>query len=447
MMEAKKGKCPRCGEQMLKRTFTKAFRMGIPWLRNFLKIETGYSCPICERTVNSSLQLLEDGGRCRARNLDGGNKPDDEFQTNFASFYFQGGAPTGRSLTLNYPSVPSAVDNSLLPTFEGSIQDGTVIDRYGDPDLMANHSAEYLRQFWILNPKGRLPGNLTEFLPALLLLNTAVELAIKACLIRAAKEFGKGHLLADLYEELDPYHLQGIESRFNGCEICRQLSDQGRPLPKIRDILRVYSRTYGGESNVHMDSRYYAEPTTLSFKKRSDPWSSLHGANLVKGNTPYPIFLPYIVRAIIDTYWLFSGAQRLRSLGGDVLEGSKEPGKDNHGEWGLVPSSLGLIGVVVSQANGIGMGGTEVESFTSFKERNPTGVIFDWMYGGNTLLFYRGNHSGTPEETIELDGVECKVWKNKRLGLHTRDLYLLANALESERQGEITFGAFPTLLN
>ena len=436
------GRCPQCGEQELKKAFTKAFRIGIPWLRSFLKIDTGYSCPICKRTVRNSLQLMDDGGRYRARNLDGGDKPDDKPSIQYASFHFQGKAPNSRSLTLNYPSVPSDVDNSLLPTFEGTIQDGTVIDRFGDPDLMADHSAEYLRQFWVHNPMRRLPSSLTEFLPALLLLNTASELAIKAHLIRSDKQFEKGHSLLELYEELDSHHLQDIEARFNSTEICLQLSAQGSKVPKIREILSFYSQTYGGESNVHMDSRYYAEPTTLSFKKRSDPWSSLHGANLVKGNTPYPIFLPYIVRTIIDTYWSFSGAERLRRLGGDVVEGSKEPGNDNHGEWGLVPFSLGLICLVVSQANGKGMGGEEVESFAKFKEQYSTEVIFDWMYGGNTLLFYRAEDFCVPDGSIKIHGVQYEVWSDKRLGLHTRDLYLLADAMEAEREGENRFGNF-----
>ena len=73
-----------------------------------------------------------------------------------------------------------------------------------------------------------------------------------------------------------------------------------------------------------MDVRYYAEPTTKLH----------HGSNLVKGRTPYPVFLPDVVRALIDTYRHYSGAERLRRLGADLLEGVRDSGNDNHGHWG-----------------------------------------------------------------------------------------------------------------
>ena len=44
---------------------------------------------------------------------------------------------------------------------------------------------------------------------------------------------------------------------------------------------------------------------------------------------------------------IFSGHERLRRRGGYVQHGAREPGKDNHGDWGVVPSSLGLIVVSV----------------------------------------------------------------------------------------------------
>ena len=434
------GKCVRCGEQELEKAFTKGFRIGVPWLNSFLQIEVGYSCPICKRTVRDQLKLIDDSGQYRMRNLDGGQTPDDEFRINYASFHFQGMSPKSRGLTLNYPSVPSISDNSLLPSFEGTIQDGTVIDKHGDPDLMADHSAEYLRQFWILSPKGRLPSSVTGMLPALLLLNTATELALKAYLIRSDETSKLSHSLVGLYEDLDTQYLQEIEARFVNTDVCLQLSAQGSEIPKVRDILHVYSQTYGGESSVHIDARYYAEPTTTTFTKRSDPWSSLHGANLVKGGTPYPIFLPRVVQVLIEAYWFFSGAERLKRLGAEVQEGSLEPGNDNHGEWGLVPSSLGLVVLLVPQAKGKGLDGKEVEACTEFKKLYPTDFIVDWMYGGNTLLFYRANDQSVHDGLIEKAGLECKVWSNKRLGLHTRDLYLLANAVEGDRAGENRFG-------
>ena len=176
-------------------------------------------------------------------------------------------------------------------------------------------------------PPVDLPESLKEIMPALLLLVTAVELALKAYLIRSEKSFGRGHSLVDLYSRLDPAHCAEVERRLANSETSAALLVLKVGPPKITDILRLYSQTYGGESSVYMDVRYYAEPTT-----------KLHrGSNLVKSNTPYPIFLPDVVRALIDTYRHHSGFERLRRLGADILEGVRDSGNDNHGHWGLIP--------------------------------------------------------------------------------------------------------------
>ena len=333
-------------------------------------------------------------------------------------------APPRRGPTLSYPATFSDAGQVLFPTFEGTLQDGTVVDQHGDPELMADFAEEYLRQFWTLMPTGRLPHTLKEIMPALLLLFTATELALKAFWIRSGKQV-TSHSLTDLYRELNAEHRKNIETRFAGSDLNGALAALGADAPSVELILSAYSGTYGGASNVHMDSRYYAEPTTM-FREAS----GLRGANLVKGNTPYPIFLPYVVKSLTDAYRFYSGPERLRRLGADLSEGGGDKDSDNHGEWGLVPSSLGLAVVMVLQANGIGLGGEEVETFTEFKRLNPTSFIVDWMYGGNTLLFYRDDGQGFPEGRRVIDGMECRLWSKGRLGLHERDLHLLADALE-----------------
>ena len=438
-----KGRCFRCGDQELEKAFTKGYRIGVPWLKSFLQIEVGYSCPNCKRTVSSQLKLIDDSGQYRMHNLEGGQAPDDAFRGNHASFHCRGTSPKSRGVTLNYPSVPSISDNSLLPFFEGTVQDGTVIDQYGDPDLMADHSAEYLRQFWILCPKGQLPSSVTGILPALLLLNTAAELALKAYLIRSGNSPKPSHSLVDLYDELGMVYSvnsKEIEARFAKTDVCLQLSAQGSVIPKVIDILRFYCETYGGESSVHKDTRYYAEPTTSSFRKRSDAWSSLHGASLVKSNTPYPIFLPRVVQVLIDAYWFFSGSERLRRLGADLQENFRPPDNESHGKWGLIPSSLSLVAIVVSQKNGMGLEGGEVGAFTKFKELHRTNFILDWMYGGNTLLFYRADGKNFIDGKRTINGLECRIYSKERLNSHSRDLNLLADALEGIDQGGDKFG-------
>ena len=239
----------------------------------------------------------------------------------------------------------------------------------------------------------------------------------------------------DLYEELDPDHKQEAERRFAGAESNFVLSNLGADSPKVTHILQLYSQTYGGESSVYMDVRYYAEPTT-----------KLHsGSNLVKGHTPYPIFLPDVVRALIDTYWFFSGPNRLRRLGGEVLEGVRESGNDNHGEWGLIPSSLGLVVVSVPQKAGMDAKGEDLKVYEGFKQSHPTNLTADWMYGGNTLLFYRDGGREFPDGKQVIDGLECRVWSNGRMGLHPRELNSPADALEAagssaESIGRLTLG-------
>ena len=121
-------------------------------------------------------------------------------------------------MSIQYPAVFRDTENVLLPVSEGNVQDATSVDRYGDPDLMADFAEEYLRQFRAIMPTGRLPGSLKEIMPALLLLVTAVELALKAYLIRSEKSFGRGHSLVDLYSRLDPAHCEEVERRLANYE-------------------------------------------------------------------------------------------------------------------------------------------------------------------------------------------------------------------------------------
>ena len=86
----------------------------------------------------------------------------------------------------------------MFPEHEGRLSTGHAIDRHGDPDLMAEFSAEYLKQYCAIVPQGRLPRTISEMMPALHLLVNAAELALKADLIRSDKDSG-GHSLNELY--------------------------------------------------------------------------------------------------------------------------------------------------------------------------------------------------------------------------------------------------------
>ena len=72
-------------------------------------------------------------------------------------------------------------------------------------------------------------------------------------------------------------------------------------------MLRAYG-TGLSWSPAYEETRYYAEPTT---RIRAE---GAKGGNLVK-RTPYPIFLPHAVAAVLTSYAHFSGAERLKRRG------------------------------------------------------------------------------------------------------------------------------------
>ena len=326
----------------------------------------------------------------------------------------------------------------LYPTFEGNVQDGTVIDRHGNPDLLLEFAKQYFRLFCSIMPTDRLPNSLTELMPALHLLVVATELALKAYLIRNDKtDFG--HSLGQLYGNLDSAHRYEIEARFAKSGPNANLAAKDVDPPSVKAVLSTYDNTYGGESKVYMDTRYYAEPTT-TFRPSSD----LHGANLVKSQNPYPIFLPEIVGILFDTYVFFSGHERLGRLGGNVRYKIREPINDNHGDWGLVPSSLGLVVLSVPQPAGVSAKGAKLDAFNKLLSDNPPAYKTNWMYGGATLLFYAEGQNDYVDGRGVLNGVDCRVWRHKRLGMHARDLNFLADVLE-RREGLTCLSGVPSI--
>lgn len=424
---AQQGKCPKCGDQEFRVESDSTFRLAVHWLSSFFQREVEYACAACGevRQWSPTLFNLGNGHRpisLRPRSDDDVVKHKRPMVTHFAS--------ARNLISIQYPAVFREGENVLLPTSEGNVQDATMVDRFGDPDLMVEFAEEYLRQFLTLMPTGRLPATLKEVMPPLLLLVTATEVAVKAFWIRSEKPLKTSHSLVDIYYELDPEHKEEVERRFAAAESNLALAALGADGPEVTHLLRLYSETYGQESSVYMDVRYYAEPTTKHH----------HGHNLVKGHTPYPIFLPDLVRSLIDTYWFFSGPNRLRRLGADVLEGVRESGNDNHGEWGLIPSSLGLAVVSVPQKAGKDAKGEYLKVYEAFKTSHPTGLTADWMYGGNTLFFYRDGRREFSDGKQVIEGLECRVWSNGRMGLHPRELNHLADVLEAAGSGLDSMG-------
>ena len=415
--------CKKCGDHELVVTSSNIFFHEVETLSSLVKIEVDYLCPGCGQETGQERVISKNEAHRIGLQINP-STPVGEVKRHLTRLSkFSSG---DREFTsIQYNSAYRAGENVLYPTFEGNVQDGTGIDRHGNPDLLLKFAEQYFRLFCSIMPTERLPNGLIELMPALHLLVVATELALKAYLIRNDKtDFV--HSLGQLYGNLDLAHRNEIEARFAKSDPNANLSAIDIDPPSVKAILSTYDNTYGGESNVYMDTRYYAEPTT-TFKSSSD----LHGANLVKSQNPYPIFLPVIVGILFDTYRFFSGHERLGRLGGDVGYKTREPVNDNHGDWGLMPSSLGLVVLSVPKTASVCAEGNKLNAFNKLHLDNPPAYKTNWMYGGATLLFYAGGQNDYLDGRGLLNGVECRMWRHKRLGMHARDLTLLADVLES----------------
>ena len=419
-----RGKCPKCGEQDLDQHPTRVFRLGLPWINSLAMSETPHVCVNCGREVKTHIQSLSNlspKASLRARVKSHIDKP--QFFTWFGSTL----------LTLH--GIIRQIDRVFIPTSEGRIQDlSSIVDQYGDPDLMAEMAREYLSQFWILLPKGRLPNSLKELMPALLLLVTAAEQALKSFGIRAEKP-SHGHSLKNLFDDLCMAHKVETERLFNQSEVVAAVLENGQDAPTIEHILSIYSNTYGHRDGVYVDVRYFAEPTTMLPQS-----SNLHGSNLVKSLTPYPVFLPYVVDALLEAYRLTSGVERLRQRGADVQSNIRDKGIGSHGAWGLVPASLGLVVLAVPQSVALESTGKDTEKFSEFTAGHSAVLQVSWMHGGSRLLFYRDDEGRWRDGNRVIDGLECRSWSRDRLGLHARDLNQLADVLEEADQDDCEFG-------
>ena len=413
-----RGRCPRCGgEQELLSRPRRVLLHALPELRSPAEIVDPLACANCGCEVRTTFRYVSTDRPVGPPGTPE-NRPAAEMCTGLVR------SINGRvAMFLQYPavSVSAPGSNVLFPVHEGRLSGGLCIDRHGDPDLMAAFSAEYLKQYRAIVPKGRLPQSMVEMMPPLLLLMNAAELALKADLIRSEKPI-VGHGLQDRYGELEDEHRDEVDRRFADAALNAPINALGAARPTVESVLRVYGQSFG--STVYMDTRYFAEPTTML----REP--SVKGGNLVK-DTPYPIFLPVVVQTMLDVYAFFSGAERLKRLGADVSHGSRDPGNDQHGDWGLVPASVGLVVIRVAQRVAWDEHHADREVFSRFKATRPP-VYATWHgYGGQTLLFYRADKDHPEDGETVIDGLECKVWYAGRLGMHPRDLYLLADELEA----------------
>ena len=422
-----RGKCPRCGEQELVQQPAEVFRLGLPWLNSLAQIETPYVCPSCDKEVKRRLKNTHIFPKASLR----GSGNSDTVDFTYLEWY-------GTPLLSMYGMV-RLQDRVFIPNSEGRIIEGGVVDQFGKPDLMAEMAREYLRQFWTLFPNGRLPNSLKGIMPALLLLVTSAEQALKSFGIRSEQP-SHFHSLKDLYDELKSEYKIETERLFRRSEIVAAILENGQEAPAIEHILSVYSNTYGHRDGVYVDVRYYAEPTTMLPQS-----SNLRGSSLMKSLTPYPVFLPAIVEALLEVYRITSGVERLRRRGADIQGNSRDDGTGSHGEWGLVPASLGLVVVAAPQSVALDSGGQETELFTDFTASHPTSLQVSWKHGGSRLLFYRDDQKAWRDGEVVVDGFQYRLWRLGRLGMHARDLNQLADVLDGVDRGNRGLGSLVEL--
>ena len=187
-----RGRCLKCGDdQELAKDSPRVVQHALPQLASPVEIEVPIRCTNCGHEVSTNIRFVATNKKvARASRMD--DQPAAERRHGRIW-----GSHGKVSTFLNYPGVLVPGQGVLYPAHEGRLGAGHAIDRYGDPDLMAEFAAEYLKQYWVIVPKGRLPQTVSEMMPALNLLVNAAELAIKADLIRSGNDSG-GHSLPTL---------------------------------------------------------------------------------------------------------------------------------------------------------------------------------------------------------------------------------------------------------
>ena len=201
-----KARCDRCStERELVPNPQRRLLHALPELRSPLEIVDPFTCVNCGSEIHCRVRFVSTDKHFAPTGPPQG-EPAAERRSGRV-YNIDGKA----AMFLDYPAVSSPLSSpretaELFPAHEGKLMGSrNVIDQYGNPDLMTAFSAEYLKQYLAIVPKGRLPRTMTEMMPALHLLVNAAELALKADLIRSNKP-SAGHVLRTLYQQLEGGH-------------------------------------------------------------------------------------------------------------------------------------------------------------------------------------------------------------------------------------------------
>ena len=265
-----------CGREEPALGPARVYRHELPTLGRVVQTEQVYVCPQCTREVRWEMQYrLVDADINRGNRVPSAGSSKGRNKKIHAQVI--GESDQKRYTDLQYSAVWNEDTGHVLPIHEGTIQDGTYIDLEGNAELMAEFAKQYLSGYRSNMPTGGLPTSVVEVMPALHLLLIAAELALKADLIRSNLKPGKRHTLKYLYSRLEGSHREAIDELFAECDPVVRLNAAEMAPPSVVDTMAVYDRSYGGRSNVYLDSRYYAEPGLSMFKSQT-PLPSLLAA-------------------------------------------------------------------------------------------------------------------------------------------------------------------------
>lgn len=354
-------------------------------------------------------------------------------QSEPASFFYGNGLVMGffccRKMLLLPNDSSSRTNTAKLtvnyPVTEGYINSPNWIDQHGDPDLMMEFSMQYLKGYHAIMPKNRLPNRISEIAPALSLILNSAELALKAFKYRSENlcTESRGHVLENLYLQMEEEHITEIETRFAETELCKILKNIGAELPPINHLFKHYEPDYR-MIMAYNTSRYFAEPTVVTDRKWPKNW---------RESKPmmYPIFLPSLIQVLFDVYVHTSGYNKIRRIYKSIedIKFSSNLSFQMYGGWSMKPSMFGLISVCIPQTEVIDEQGADSEIFTKFlAKRKP---VYRSKRSGThiQLLFYECD-AFSENGSKQVDGVNCDISESKEIGFTSIELYRLAKSME-----------------
>ena len=147
--EFMKGQCQQCGRQELVTGSVRVFYHTVAELGWPVQLEQSYFCANCGREIHKkvSYRFGRPSRMSGTRESGGASQPQTESMLAMISM--------GNKTSVHFAAVCRTDTREVLPRWEGIIQDGTTVDQYGNPGLMADFAKQYLAAYRAVMPSGR----------------------------------------------------------------------------------------------------------------------------------------------------------------------------------------------------------------------------------------------------------------------------------------------------